>query len=121
MPTRQPGILCCSRLGADWNDNGTLSRERSSPPGTCGLMPALHGLFDQQFKVLDSMTGRPIANTPYRIYLQDGQQFFGTTDIFGFTRKVGANQVQMATLEIPYHGNSTGIVDAGGQPGACSR
>lgn len=121
MPTGQRNVLCCSHLGADWIDKGTMSLTRSSASGVCGLVPALHGPFDQQFKVLDSTTGRPVANTPYRIRLEDGTQFFGRTDFFGLTHRVGANRAQMATLEIPYHGNSPGTADSGEQSSPCSR
>ena len=121
MPTRQPGVLCSSNLGDDWIDIGTMSRTLSGSPGVCGLVPALHGLFDQQFKVLDSLTGRAVANTPYRIRLENGEQFSGMTDMFGLTQRVGANRAQMATLEIPYHGNSTSTIDSSEQPSTCSR
>jgi len=121
MPNRLPGALCASRLGLDWIDDGTMCLGRSEAPGTVGLTPGLLGPFDQHFQVFDSLTGRPMAHTPYRIRLESGAEHFGITDACGYTQKVGANQVQMATLEIPFHGNRTSSIDPGEQHGTCSR
>jgi hypothetical protein len=43
-------------------------------------VPAMHGPFDQYFRVLDFRSGRPIANTPYRVRLSGGPELLGVTD-----------------------------------------
>jgi hypothetical protein len=121
MPNRLQGPVCSSRFGTDWIDDGTMVRQRNSAPGVLGRVTALYGPFDQHFRVLDSRTGQPMANTPYRIRLSSGREFRGVTDLFGQTRKVGADQVTTATLEIPYHGNSSSSVDPGKQYDTCCR
>lgn len=121
MQNQLSGPLCASRVGTNWIDDGTMGRQRSGEPGVCGHVSALHGPFDQHFQVLDCRTGRPIANTPYRIRLASDREFRGITDKLGYTRKVGADRVQTITLEIPYHGNSTSSVNPGKQYDACSR
>jgi hypothetical protein len=121
MPNFMQSPVCSSRLGSDWIDDGTMVRQRSSGPGVSGSVPALYGPFDQHFRVLDSRTGQPIANTPYRIRLSSGREFLGVTDMFGHTQKVGADRVTTATLEIPYHGNSTSSADTGKQYDTCCR
>jgi len=118
---RLPGPLCSSRLGPDWIDDGTMVRQRTDAPGVLGRVPALCGPFDQHFLVLDSRTGRPIANTPYRIRLSSGREFRGVTNMFGRTLIVGSSHFETATLEIPYRGNSTSSVNAGDQHHTCSR
>jgi hypothetical protein len=121
MPNRMQGPLCSSRLGTDWVDDGTMVRQRSNYPGVLGSASERCEPFDQHFRVLNSRTRQPIANTPYRIRLSNGREFLGVTDMFGHTQKVGAEQVATAILEIPYHGNSRSSVDAGKQYDTCCR
>lgn len=121
MPHFLPGPLCGSRLGAHWIDDGTLGLQRSCLPGVLGQRPELNGPFDQIFHVIDQQSGRPIANTPYRITLESGRVFLGATDALGRTEKVGADRAQTATLEIPYDGNSSSTADTGQQYRTCSR
>ena len=121
MRARTPGVLCSARLGTHWIDHGTLHRSRSSEPGPQGLIAALSGPFDQVFQALATGTGKPIANTPYRITLESGRVFLGITDGLGRTARVGADRAQRATLEIPYHGDNPGPADTRKRYDACSR
>jgi hypothetical protein len=111
MPNRLPGPLCTSRLGTEWNNDATMGRQRTSAPLVLGHGSALFDPFDQHFRVIDFRSGQPITNTPYRIWLSDGKEFRGLTDVFAHTVIVGADRVQTAKLEIPYHGNNSSSVD----------
>jgi len=121
MPSRMPGVLCSSKLGLQWIDQGTMHRSRASEPGIQGRVPALYGPFDQVFQALDIVTRTPIAHTPYRITLDSGRTFLGVTDARGCTARVGADRAQRATLEIPYDGDSPGTADTGVRHYTCSR
>ncbi|WP_240481868.1 PAAR domain-containing protein [Dechloromonas denitrificans] len=59
--------------------------------------------FDLQFLVQGDKSGKPMANTPYKITLDDGRIFTGKTDKSGLTQKVSADYPAHATLIAPYH------------------
>lgn len=60
--------------------------------------------YDMVFKVLDDKSGQPLAAVPYRITLDNGRTFTGTTDAAGLTEKVAATYAAQARLEAPYYG-----------------
>lgn len=66
---------------------------------------------DLHFLVRDASTGSPLSNIPYRITLEDGHAITGVTDHEGLTDKIQAHNAQIATIEAPYHGHSTGNTD----------
>ncbi len=62
---------------------------------------------DLHFLVQDEITGKPLANIPYKITLENGKSVEGITDESGLTEKISDNSSTIATLEAPYYGNST--------------
>jgi len=63
--------------------------------------------YDLQFLVQGDKTGKPMANTPYKITLDNGREFTGKTDKNGLTQKVSADYPAQATLIAPHHDNET--------------
>lgn len=55
--------------------------------------------YDQQFQVLDEVTGEPVANRRYRLTI-GGMRFEGTTDHEGKTQRVSAKSGLDAELDI---------------------
>jgi uncharacterized protein (DUF2345 family) len=68
---------------------------------------AVQNTHDLHFLVRDKVTGKPRANVPYKISLENGKSVEGTTDENGLTQKISDNSATIATLEAPYYGNST--------------
>ena len=100
-----------------------LLAETSSPSelstASLALQFADSGTFDQVFHVTDDK-GQDLANQPYRITLNDGRIYTGTTDAQGRTQKIFSDTAQQATLAVPFYGDShsTSHIDNG--HGACS-
>ncbi|MGQ4660630.1 type VI secretion system tip protein TssI/VgrG [Lysobacter sp. F6437] len=46
--------------------------------------------FDQQFQLMNELTGEPVENMPYKIVLASGDEYFGTTDREGRTLRIGS-------------------------------
>jgi len=63
--------------------------------------------FDLHFQIRGDKTDKPIANIPYKISLEDGQEIVGTTDANGFTQLVSNDVELIAKIEAPYYGNSS--------------
>lgn len=61
--------------------------------------------YDLQFLVQGDRTGVPMANTPYKITLDNGREFVGKTDQKGLTEIVSADYPAQATLIAPYNDN----------------
>lgn len=59
--------------------------------------------YDLVFRVQESGTGLALGYTRYRITLDDGTTFIGTTDAAGTTEKVGSAHPQNATIEVPFY------------------
>lgn len=59
--------------------------------------------YDRAFRVQDESTGKALANTRYRITLDDGTELVGTTDAGGMTEKVCSDHPQNATIEVPFY------------------
>jgi type VI secretion system secreted protein VgrG len=78
---------------------------------------ATHDIF---FLVNDIKTGNPLVNTKYKIALASGAEFFGTTDAKGHTELVHSNQPEVATIEVPYYGDSASSTNSDCGSDACS-
>jgi len=59
--------------------------------------------FDLFFVVKNEKSGVLSVDTPYKITLEDGREFFGVTNQAGHTEKVFSNFAQKATIEVPYY------------------
>lgn len=105
-------MLISSQMIAVVDEGSSAGQDASSAPagpaGTSSLMgnEAKHA-YDLQFLVQGDKSGKPMANTPYKIMLDDGRDFFGKTDKNGLTQKVGADYPAQATLIAPYHDDDT--------------
>jgi uncharacterized Zn-binding protein involved in type VI secretion len=73
--------------------------------------------FDLFFLVKNEKTGAALADTPYRITLEDGTEVQGVTDHAGHTQKVFSDFAQKATIEVPYYDNCD--TDSAGRSDAC--
>ncbi len=79
----------------------TLSN--SVAAATVAAAQAAAAKFDLFFLVKNENTGAILANTPYKITLEDGREVQGVTDHAGHTQKVSADSPQKATIEVPYY------------------
>lgn len=82
-------------------DSGKSGR-RNSEKAACE-----HHAYDLQFLVKGDKSGIPQISVPYKITLDNGQVFTGWTDKNGLTEKIGSSYPATATLEAPYHDNSS--------------
>jgi uncharacterized Zn-binding protein involved in type VI secretion len=57
------------------------------------------GLFDEHFVLLESDTGLPIANHPYRLCTASGKTLEGVTDEQGKTAAISAWQAELVVAE----------------------
>jgi uncharacterized Zn-binding protein involved in type VI secretion len=73
--------------------------------------------FDLFFVVKDEKTGEVMADTPYKITMEDGCEVVGITDHAGHTEKVCSHYAQQATIEVPYYDHCD--TDSGSQSDAC--
>lgn len=62
-------------------------------------MPSLEVEHDQQVEVLDHQTDEPMPNRRYRIRVEDGKTYEGTTDEKGLTERFGS-KTAFAQFEI---------------------
>ncbi|MFD0739814.1 type VI secretion system Vgr family protein [Lysobacter koreensis] len=46
--------------------------------------------FDQQFQLINELTGEPVEGMPYKLLLASGDEYFGSTDHEGKTLRVGS-------------------------------
>lgn len=96
-------------------DEGSSSgRGASSAPAAASAASSLadtdndvNHAYDLQFLVQGDKTGKPMANTPYKITLDNGREFTGKTDKNGLTKKVSADYPAQATLIAPHHDSET--------------
>lgn len=77
------------------------------------------GQFDRFFRVAD-VNGQALSHQPYRIQMDDGRVYMGTTDDHGHTQKVFSDTAQKAILEVPFYGDSLGNIDAHDGHDVCS-
>lgn len=73
------------------------------------LMSRTHlSAFDLRFLLNSAKSGGPIAGLRYRITLESGKVFEGTTDAFGLTQSAHSDLPETATIEVIYAEESTG-------------
>lgn len=75
--------------------------------------------YDMHWLIMDKDTGEPGANLPYKITLQDGRSIEGMTDSQGLTNKIGDVSASVATIEVPYYGDSNSNPDPCEQYDTC--
>lgn len=75
--------------------------------------------FDLFFHAKDDSNQTSLANVPYKIVLDDGQEFIGVTDKNGYTEKVFSDHVQSAKIEIPYYEQSEANCESGSHTCNC--
>lgn len=73
--------------------------------------------FDLFFVVINEKTGEIMADTPYKITMEDGCEVIGVTDQSGHTEKVCSHYAQQATIEVPYYDDSD--FDSASESDAC--
>lgn len=78
------------------------------------------GEFDILFVIKNHMSGLPVPNIRYRISLESGTVLVGTTNQYGLTELVSSDQPERATIEVPYHGDSTTDPHTDHQSDACA-
>ncbi|WP_423382619.1 PAAR domain-containing protein [Burkholderia sp. LMG 32019] len=59
-------------------------------------------VFDEQFRLIDHDTGRPLANVRYRVRTATGGSFTGVTDATGHTQRITTTGTENLRLEINY-------------------
>lgn len=79
---------------------------------------AQSGTFDQVFHVTDDK-GQVFAHHPYRITLDDGRVYTGTTDAQGRTQRIFSDAAHKATLEVPFYGDGRNNLDSHGGHDTC--
>ncbi|MXN77886.1 PAAR domain-containing protein [Burkholderia sp. 4701] len=60
------------------------------------------GVFDEQFRLIDHDTGRPLANVRYRVRTATGGGFAGVTDAAGHTQRITTTDSENLRLEISH-------------------
>jgi uncharacterized Zn-binding protein involved in type VI secretion len=108
---------------------GTASASSTSPAGQTTLAalstansPAkTTPRFDLHFLLKDDKTGAPLVGMSYKIALDNGEEFTGTTDANGLTQTVGSDSQRIAYLDAPYYGHVSSSPDAHDEHCACGR
>jgi hypothetical protein len=68
------------------------------------VMPVLaDAAFDMHFLLQGDQSGKPLANVPYKLTLEDGMEIIGKTNKEGLTEKISAAYPAIATIIAPYH------------------
>lgn len=75
--------------------------------------------YDLQFQLNGKDSGQSMANVPYKITLENGEEITDITDANGLTQLVSNNSAIMAKLEAPYYGNSRKQINTGIGQDAC--
>lgn len=65
-----------------------------------GASATQNGLYDQHFLLTDIHTGKRLADAPYWIAIDNGQEIEGRTDASGHTLKVSSGNVTNATIHV---------------------
>lgn len=91
--------------GETWCDDqledfGVVASIRSADDsdGSRGKEPA----FDEQFRLVDHDTGRPLANVRYRIRTASGAGITGVTDANGHTQRIATASSEQLKIEIDH-------------------
>ena len=100
---------------------GGIGAARASSPGPpLAMASQLQSTsYDLHFLVKDEKSGSPMANVPYRLTLETGQEITGVTDQQGLTGTIGADSALTAKLEVLYYGDSSSDSYAHDEHGAC--
>ncbi|MBX3620010.1 MAG: PAAR domain-containing protein [Rhizobacter sp.] len=77
--------------------------------------------FDLRFLLKDDKTGAPLFGMPYKITLDNGEEFTGSTDVNGLTLTVGSDRQRIAYLDAPYYGHVSSSSHTHDEHCACSR
>lgn len=82
----------------------------SGSAGTAHMSPLLAALpgapklgYDMHFVLEGEQSGKPLANVPYKLTLEDGTEILGKTDKKGLTEKISAAYPAIATIIAPYY------------------
>jgi uncharacterized Zn-binding protein involved in type VI secretion len=68
----------------------------SSSQSTAATLPE----YDEQFRLVDPITRRPLANLHYRIVTASGRVITGTTDGKGHTRRIATGRSEPLSIQI---------------------
>ena len=107
------GAMLISSQMLTYVDEGSVSGQGASSAPTAASSASsfanneVNHPYDLQFLVQGEKTGKPMANMPYKITLDNGREFTGKTDKNGLTQKVSADYPAQATLIAPHHDNET--------------
>lgn len=77
--------------------------------------------FDLHFFLKDEKTGEPLIGMPYRITLDNGEEFFGRANQSGLTQTVSSDTQRIAYLEAPYYGDIRSSSDTHHEHDPCCR
>ncbi|WP_244986158.1 PAAR domain-containing protein [Chromobacterium violaceum] len=77
-------------------------------------------LFDMHFLIQGDQSGKPLANIPYKLSLEDGTEVVGRTDEQGFTQKISASHPAIATIIAPYYEHNHDTEDTDTDDGCCA-
>ena len=77
-----PGTWTVKGATHDWMGGG------SATPALSALPDSRAKLFDRQVKLVNELTGEPMAGVPYKAVTSDGDTHYGTTDENGLTMLV---------------------------------
>lgn len=104
--------LMSGQMIAYTDDSCSSGQGASSVPAAASAASSFAGnkvnhSYDLLFLVQGDKTGKPMANTPYEITLDNGRKFSGKTDRNGLTQKVSADYPAQATLVAPHHDDET--------------
>jgi uncharacterized Zn-binding protein involved in type VI secretion len=99
-------VLISSMPNAGRDDWGGSSSSSSLQPAVSSVSKTEEIAHDIHFLVEDESTGRPLANIPYKITLENGKSVEGKTDERGLTEKISDTSSTIASLEAPYYGNT---------------
>ena len=99
---------------------GIGAARASSPVPPLAMASQLQSTsYDLHFLVKDEKSGSPMADVPYKLTLETGQEITGVTDQQGRTKTIGADSALTAKLEVPYYGDSSSDSYAHDKHGAC--
>ncbi|MBB5191457.1 putative Zn-binding protein involved in type VI secretion [Silvimonas terrae] len=111
LPSRHDFIIHVNR------EKARITPAKMARQNSAGDLP-----FNLQFLIKSKKTQLPQINTSYKITLESGEEFIGTTDLNGLTQIVSASYAANAKIEVPYHDNNTTAphdTDHGTDPCCC--
>ncbi|WP_080964035.1 PAAR domain-containing protein [Chromobacterium subtsugae] len=106
-----------SSAGASAGTNSTIAAGVAAATAAAAAVAAM---FDMHFLIQGDQTGKPLANIPYKLSLEDGTEIIGRTDENGFTQKISAAHPAIATITAPYHEHEHHTEDSDADYGCCA-